>query len=88
MKFAFAFVFACCTAVALAGACPDDAACGKPAVEQAPSCAGEKAECSGRSTFSQRRAARVSGRSAARCAAREARAEARSCSGAESCSSK
>ena len=79
MKIAFALLFACCTAVALAGACPEDAACGKPPVEA-------KADCSGRTTFGQRLAARVAGRSAARCAAREARAEARSCSGRKSCS--
>lgn len=80
MRYVFAIVFSGLTAAALAGAPPQDCAACKP-VEAKASCAGEAATCSGRSTFSQRRAERVAGRSAARCAAREARAEARSCAG-------
>lgn len=84
MRYVFAIVFSGLTAAALAGAPPQDCAACK-LVEAKASCAGEAASCSGRSTFSQRRAERVAGRSAARCAAREARAEARSCAGAKSC---
>lgn len=83
MRYVFAIVFSGLTAAALAGAPPQDCAACKP-VEAKASCAGEAA-CSGRTTFSQRRAVRVAGRSAARCAAQKARAEARSCAGAKSC---
>lgn len=84
MRYLVAIVFSGLTAAALAGSPPQDCDACKP-VQAKASCAGEES-CSGRTTFSQRRAVRVASRSAARCAAREARAEARSCAGAKSCS--
>lgn len=82
--------FACLAGVALAGACPEDAApcCCKPVKKyvlvEAPSCAGAKESCagskdscSGRTTFAQRRAARQTSRQEARAA----RAASRSCCG-------
>ena len=80
MKYAFAFVFSCLTAAALAGAPPQEVEACKPVkavvVEEA-SCSGAKASCSGRRSLAQWRADRIAGR----CAARQARSEAMSCSG-------
>lgn len=81
MKFVVpaALAFVCLAGVALAGACPEEAApcCCKPVKKyvlvEAPSCtgarescAGSKSSCSGRTTFAQRRAARQTARQEAR----------------------
>lgn len=88
MRLALGFVFSAVCALALAGDASPDVSCKGGACQpvEATSCAAEKS-CSGRRTFSQRRADRVAGR----CAAREARQEARSCAGScagTSCSGK